>query len=461
MISGISHVEFFAANGLATAHMWTSGFAFSSLFANAPPPPQKQQQQQQQQQQQNQHYYNDIWAAITPDVHLSVKTVTTRKLQSGTATILVTSSSSLPCVRSSIAHGGAEEEEEEEFGDVVREWVIRHGDGIGCVGFFSSDVVSDVLAAQKAGCRVHRIGESRCLLKVPFADLFHELVPAECAKDGKTAPEQASEWNRKPWSFLNIDHLALAIPSASMTSVSLFYESAFGFTRFLCSDDDKMEEGLVVDSQSGRTAGLRTKAIAAAGGAKLVLVEPLDDSRKQRSQIQEFIDCFGGPGVAHAALQTDSVVEAVGYMRSQGIPFVDVPHAYYGYSTIHSSFPPFYRNAAPANAHAAAGANEDESESECACVGDDDTECFLKSRYDLLLRLLKSHKAVQDVYRERIMVDGNRSGVLLQTFSLPLSDRPTFYIEVIERRNGADGFGKGNISSLFDAIEREQAKRER
>jgi 4-hydroxyphenylpyruvate dioxygenase len=128
------------------------------------------------------------------------------------------------------------------------------------------------------------------------------------------------------------------------------------------------------------------------------------------SQIQEYLDFYHGPGVQHIALHTDDIVATVAEMRRRGVQFLDTPDTYYE---------------------------------------------------DIAARV-QEHGVSEDfaaLQRNRVLVDFEDQGYLLQIFTKPVADRPTLFYEVIQRRNGARGFGKGNFKALFEAIEREQAAR--
>jgi 4-hydroxyphenylpyruvate dioxygenase len=130
---------------------------------------------------------------------------------------------------------------------------------------------------------------------------------------------------------------------------------------------------------------------------------------KKRSQIDEYLEFYRGPGVQHIALATNDILTTVDALRSRGIEFLDTPAAYY-----HDP--------------------------------------------DLRARIGHVRVSIEDLAQRGILVDRDEDGYLLQIFTKPLGDRPTVFFEFIER-HGSLGFGKGNFQALFEAIEREQAKR--
>ena len=141
------------------------------------------------------------------------------------------------------------------------------------------------------------------------------------------------------------------------------------------------------------------------GKIKLPINEPAEGKRK--SQIEEYLDFHGGPGVQHIAFQTDDIISVVRVLRDRDVQFLHVPQTYY-----------------------------DEIPSRVGSIKEDLA----------IIRVLG------------ILVDRDEDGYLLQIFTKPLEDRPTLFFEIIQRE-GSTGFGKGNFKALFEAIEREQEER--
>jgi 4-hydroxyphenylpyruvate dioxygenase len=138
---------------------------------------------------------------------------------------------------------------------------------------------------------------------------------------------------------------------------------------------------------------------------KFPINEPAEGKRK--SQIEEYLDYYKGPGVQHIAMATDNIVETVSKLQDQGVEFLRVPGAYY---------------------------------------------------QALAQRVGKIDEPVEDLEKLGILVDRDDEGYMLQIFTRPVEDRPTLFFEVIQRK-GSRSFGKGNFKALFEAIEREQASR--
>ncbi|KAF4633254.1 hypothetical protein G7Y89_g4867 [Cudoniella acicularis] len=135
--------------------------------------------------------------------------------------------------------------------------------------------------------------------------------------------------------------------------------------------------------------------------------------RKKKSQIEEYVDFYGGAGVQHIALRTNDIISAVSNLRARGVEFINVPETYY---------------------------------------------ITMRQRLKSDKRNWKLQEDFDTIQKLNILIDFDEGGYLLQLFTKPLMDRPTVFIEIIQR-NEFDGFGAGNFKSLFEAIEREQAER--
>jgi 4-hydroxyphenylpyruvate dioxygenase len=168
---------------------------------------------------------------------------------------------------------------------------------------------------------------------------------------------------------------------------------------------ENMKE-FVGDDIATEYSSLMSKVVASGNHeVKFPINEPAAGPR--RSQIDEYLDFYGGPGVQHIALTTDDIVASVRAMREMGVEFLDTPDSYY--DTLGE------------------------------WVGD-------------------THVPIDVLREQRILADRDDGGHLLQIFTKPVQDRPTVFFELIER-HGSQGFGKGNFKALFEAIEREQARR--
>ena len=200
----------------------------------------------------------------------------------------------------------------------------------------------------------------------------------------------------KRW-FQAIDHCVGNVQLGKMNEWVAFYNRVMGFTN--------MKE-FVGDDIATEYSALMSKVVAdGTRKVKFPLNEPA--IAKKKSQIDEYLEFYGGPGVQHIALATNDIVATVRAMRASGVEFLDTPDSY----------------------------------------------------YDTLGEWVGATRVPVETLRElRILADRDEDGYLLQIFTKPVQDRPTVFFEMIER-HGSMGFGKGNFKALFEAIEREQALR--
>ena len=179
------------------------------------------------------------------------------------------------------------------------------------------------------------------------------------------------------------------------------YEQCLGFHRFWSVDDKDI---------CTEFSALKSVVMASPNEVvKMPINEPAVG--KKKSQIEEFVNFYNGSGVQHIALRTNDILTAVTNLRARGVEFISVPSTYYD-----------------------------------------------AMRVRLKLSGMKLEEDFEAIQRLNILIDFDEGGYLLQLFTKPLMDRPTVFIEIIQRNNFA-GFGAGNFKSLFEAIEREQAER--
>jgi 4-hydroxyphenylpyruvate dioxygenase len=176
-----------------------------------------------------------------------------------------------------------------------------------------------------------------------------------------------------------------------------FYRRVFGFHRYISFDDK--------DISTEYSALMSIVMSDDSQSVKFPINEPAPGRKK--SQIDEYLDSYGGPGVQHVALLCNDVLSTVSRLRDNGIPFLGIPESYY--------------------------------ETFSERVG----------------KIEESAEAIRDL---GILVDRDEDGYLLQIFTRPVEDRPTLFFEIIQRK-GSRGFGKGNFKALFESIELEQARR--
>jgi 4-hydroxyphenylpyruvate dioxygenase len=194
-----------------------------------------------------------------------------------------------------------------------------------------------------------------------------------------------------------LDHVVGNVELGRMNHWVEFYERVFGMTNIVHFGDDQIQT---------EYSALMSKVMAdGSGKIKFPINEPAEGKRK--SQIEEYLEFNGGPGVQHIAMQSDDIVGTIEAMKERGVIFLDTPEAYY-----------------------------EEVEGRVGEILED----------------------YADLRRLRILADRDEDGYLLQIFTKTAQDRPTLFFEVIER-HGATTFGEGNFKALFESIEREQALR--
>jgi len=314
-------------------------------------------------------------------------------LESGTARLVLTSA-----VRP-----------ETEAGSALAAHVAEHGDGVVDLALTVPDARAAYAHAVAHGARGLREpqeltdehGTVVLAAIAAYGDTRHTLVdrsryrgaylPGYSAERRQPAEETPARW------FHGIDHCVGNVELGRMDEWVDFYHRVMGFTN--------MKE-FVGDDIATEYSALMSKVVAdGTRTVKFPLNEPAVGKRK--SQIDEYLEFYRGPGVQHIALATDDIVGAVRGMRAAGVEFLDTPDSY----------------------------------------------------YDTLGDWVGDTRVPLDELRElRILADRDEDGYLLQIFTKPVEDRPTLFYELIER-HGSMGFGKGNFKALFEAIEREQSRR--
>jgi 4-hydroxyphenylpyruvate dioxygenase len=210
-------------------------------------------------------------------------------------------------------------------------------------------------------------------------------------------PDRYSPRTFHPVGLKAIDHVVGNVEEGKMDEWVHFYEKVMGFSQLVHFDDKDI---------STEYSALMSKVVQdGRGRIKFPINEPAQARR--RSQIQEYLEFYGGPGVQHIAMATDDIVDTVRALRHNDVSFLRVPATY----------------------------------------------------YEMLPdRVGRIEEDMGELAELGILVDRDEEGYLLQIFTQPVEDRPTLFFEVIERR-GSRSFGKGNFKALFEAIEREQARR--
>ena len=294
-----------------------------------------------------------------------------------------------------------------EAAAAIADHVHRHGDGVRDLALWVDDARDAFTKAVERGAepvhapRVERDGHGEVVLAAfkTYGDTIHTLVERSNYSGpflpGFRAVEPA--FQGEPVGLKYVDHCVGNVELGKMNVWVDFYAHVMGFRNLLTFDDEDI---------STEYSSLMSKVMANGNDRiKFPINEPAGG--KKKSQIDEYLDFYGGPGVQHMALATDDIVATVTALKARGVEFLSTPTTYY-----------------------------DQLE---ARVG----------RIDEPLDVLAAHG---------ILVDRDPDGYLLQIFTKPVEDRPTVFYEVIQRK-GAKGFGKGNFRALFEAIEREQALR--
>ena len=296
-------------------------------------------------------------------------------------------------------------------GDVAREHA-KHGDGVKVIALSVPNVDDAYREATERGAAglaepyeiTDAHGRARIADIAAYGDTIHRFVDrseyagpflpgfagAESAGSGVGAA--ASEEL-----LLGIDHIVGNVELGAMNDWVSYYERVFGMTEMIHFSDEAI---------STEYSALMSKVVTNGDGrVKFPINEPAEGRRK--SQIDEYLEFYEGPGAQHIALTTDDIVRTVDELGRRGIQFLRTPDSYYD---------------------------------------------------DVPERVGEIGESLEDLRRLGILVDRDDEGYLLQVFTAPLGDRPTIFFEIIER-HGARGFGEGNFKALFEAIERAQERR--
>jgi 4-hydroxyphenylpyruvate dioxygenase len=294
-----------------------------------------------------------------------------------------------------------------ETASAIADHVSRHGDGVRDLALWVDDARDAYQKALERGAvsvhepRVDRDEHGEIVVAAirTYGDTIHSLVERR-NYTGLFMPgfrTVTPYFQPAPVGLKYVDHCVGNVELGKMNVWVGFYADVMGFRNLLTFDDKDI---------STEYSSLMSKVMANGNDRiKFPINEPA--SGKKKSQIDEYLEFYGGPGVQHMALATDDILATVKALRERGVEFLSVPTSYYA---------------------------------------------------ELEGRVGRIDEPVEELAKLGILVDRDPDGYLLQIFTKPVQDRPTVFYEIIQRK-GAKGFGKGNFKALFEAIEREQELR--
>jgi 4-hydroxyphenylpyruvate dioxygenase len=283
----------------------------------------------------------------------------------------------------------------------------QHGDGVKTIALWVDDARQAFETAVSRGAPVEfepfKMEDSDGQVQLAAIKTYGETVHVFVERknySGAFLPGYISwrpDYQPGETGLLFVDHIVGNVPEGEMDRVAEYYRTILGFDQLISFDDKDI---------STEFTALKSKVMASKNlRIKFPINEPAEGLRK--SQIEEYLDFYLGAGPQHVAMATDDIIATIHDLRERGVDFLDVPDNYY-----------------------------DDLTSRVGTIEED-----------------------MDVLRKyKILIDRDDDGYLLQLFTKPVQDRPTFFFEVIQRK-GAKSFGKGNFKALFEAIEREQSRR--
>ncbi|OIP01421.1 MAG: 4-hydroxyphenylpyruvate dioxygenase [Bacteroidetes bacterium CG2_30_33_31] len=290
---------------------------------------------------------------------------------------------------------------------LVAEHQKLHGDGVKIIALWVDDATKSYQETTSKGAKSYQ--EPKVI-----SDTDGEVVTAGVYTYGETVHmfierknyngiflpgyvKWQTDYNPENTGLLFVDHIVGNVGWGEMDKVADYYHNIFGFEQLISFDDKDI---------STQYTALKSKVMT---NDNFRIKFPINEPAKglKKSQIEEFLDFYMGAGPQHVALATNNIIATINSLRSRGVDFLDVPDSYY------------------------------------------DTVIDRVGVIEEDLEILKAH---------RILIDRDEEGYLLQLFTKPMQDRPTFFFEIIQRK-GAKSFGKGNFKALFESIELEQGKR--
>ncbi|UPT65926.1 MAG: 4-hydroxyphenylpyruvate dioxygenase [Sphingobacteriales bacterium JAD_PAG50586_3] len=289
----------------------------------------------------------------------------------------------------------------------INKHIVAHGDAVKVVALWVDDATKAFEETTKRGAKPYQEpktdkdanGEVVTSGIYTYGETVHLFVERK-NYNGVFLPGYKAwnpEYQPKDVGLQYIDHMVGNVGWNEMNTWVDYYAKVMGFVNLISFDDADI---------STEYSALMSKVMSNGNGrVKFPINEPAEG--KKKSQIEEYLDFYGGPGVQHIAVATNNIVETVTDLKSRGVEFLTVPTSYY-----------------------------DELEARVGKIDED----------------------VEPLKRLGILVDRDDEGYLLQIFTKPVEDRPTLFFEIIQRK-GAQSFGKGNFKALFESIEREQELR--
>lgn len=353
--NGTDYVEFYVGNAKQAAHFYQSAFGFQPV----------------------------AYAGL----ETGVKDRTSYVLRQGKLTIVLTAS----LVKDSL----------------VADHQKLHGDGVKVIALGVDDARATFAETMYRGAKAHfapvELEDEDGKIVLSAIKTYGETIHIFVERKDYSGPFMPGfvKWepNYKPedTGLLYVDHIVGNVNWNEMDKTARFYQDIFGFDQLISFDDKDI---------STEFTALKSKVMSSADfKVKFPINEPAEG--KKKSQIEEFIDFYYGPGPQHVAMATNDIVATIAALRERGVEFLHVPDSYY------------------------------------------DTVIERVGEIEEDLEILKKHN---------ILIDRDDEGYLLQLFTKPVQDRPTFFFEIIQRK-GAKSFGKGNFKALFESIELEQESR--
>ncbi|GIV41886.1 MAG: 4-hydroxyphenylpyruvate dioxygenase [Vicingaceae bacterium] len=289
----------------------------------------------------------------------------------------------------------------------INEHIVKHGDGVKVIALQVEDATKSFEETTSRGAKAYlepkKLQDENGEVIISGIHTYGDTVHLFVERNNYNGPFMPGfvKWDPPykpaPVGLKYIDHMVGNVDWGQMNTWAQFYAKVMGFAQLISFDDKDI---------STEYTALMSKVMSNGNGRiKFPINEPAEG--KKKSQIEEFIEFYEGAGVQHIAVATDDIISTVKELKKRGVDFLYVPDTYYD---------------------------------------------------DLLDRVGPIEEDITPLKELGILVDRDDEGYLLQLFTKPVVDRPTMFFEIIQRK-GAKSFGKGNFKALFEAIEREQARR--